>query len=159
MSSRPFRKALSGVTRPLRRGVAVFEAAVVLVVFLSILFVMLDLGLIVLYYNLLCDGASHLCREAIVHGSMSAPQETMWGPGTVTGNMADGSDYSGAIQQDLVSLTLKDVNYSLVWLSDANQPNDQVQATLTYQYTPMIPYVLGSEPITLKAVATMRVLH
>jgi hypothetical protein len=135
------------------------EGAIVLVVFAVMLFTMLDLGLMVLDYNLLCEGASHLCREAVVHGSMAAPQEASWGPATVSGNVSDGSSYSQAIQQDLVTLPLSEVSYSLQWPSDANQTGDQVQATLSYQYTPMIPYVLGSKAISLQAVATMRVIH
>jgi hypothetical protein len=142
-----------------RRGVAAIEAAFVLSVFLLILFVMIDLGLMVLDYNLLCDGAQQLCRQAMVHGSMAAPQETMWGPTTLQGNAGDGSQYSQSIQQDLTTLPLAKVSYQLEWSSGTNQPGDPVQATLTYQYSPMIPFVLGNKPISLEAVCTMAVDH
>jgi Flp pilus assembly protein TadG len=142
-----------------RRGVAAVEAAFVLSVFLLSLFVMLDLGLMVLDYNLLCDGAQQLCREAMVHGSKSAPEETMWGPTTVQGNAGDGSQYSQSFLQDLPTLPLSNVNYKLEWTNGTNQPDDPVQVTLTYQYRPMIPYVLGSQPVSLEAVCTMPVDH
>jgi Flp pilus assembly protein TadG len=142
-----------------RRGVAAVEAAIVLSVFLLILFVMLDLGLMVLDYNLLCDGAQQLCRQAMIHGSKSSPQETMWGPTNVSGNAGDGSQYSQSFQQDLPTLPLSKVNYTLQWPNGTNQPDDPVQATLTYQYSPMIPYVLGNKPIALEAVCTMPVDH
>lgn len=149
----------NGAKRRSRRGVSAVEGAIVLIVFSLILFTMLDLGLMVLDYNLLCEGASHLCREAVVHGSMAAPQEASWGPAMVSGNVGDGSSYSQAIQQDLVTLPLNEVSYSLEWASNANQPGGQVQATLSYQFTPIIPYVLGSKAISLKAVATMQIIH
>jgi Flp pilus assembly protein TadG len=142
-----------------RRGVAAVEAAIVLSVFLLILFVMIDLGLMVLDYNLLCDGAQQLCRQAMVHGSKSAPQETMWGPTTVQGNAGDGSQYSKSFQQDLTALPLANVNYKLEWPNGTNQPDDSVRATLTYQYKPMVPFVLGNQPISLEAVCTMPVDH
>jgi len=142
-----------------RRGVAALEGAIVLSVFILILFVMLDLGLMVLDYNLLTAGSASLCRAAMVHGSMAAPQETMWGPTTVAGNAADGTQYSQSFQQDLVTLPLKDVKYTLEWTSGTNQPDDQVRATLTYQYQPIIPFVLGNQGINLQSVSTMRVDH
>jgi Flp pilus assembly protein TadG len=157
--SRRAQKTLAGRGAAARRGVAAVEAAIVLSVFLLILFVMLDLGLMVLDYNLLCDGAQQFCRQAIVHGSKSAPQETMWGPSTVQGNAGDGSQYSQSFQQDLTTLPLAKVNYKLEWPNGTNQPDDPVQATLTYQYSPMIPFVLGNKPISLEAVCTMAVDH
>ncbi len=147
------------VSRPLRRGVAAVEAAVVLSVFLVILFVMIDLGLMVLDYNLLCDGAQQLCRQAMIHGSKSAPQETMWGPTAVSGNAGDNSQYSQSFVQDLPTMTLSKVNYKLQWSNGTNQPDDPVQATLAYQYSPMIPFVLGNKPIALEAICTMPVDH
>jgi Flp pilus assembly protein TadG len=142
-----------------RRGVAAVEAAIVLTVFLLILFVMIDLGLMVLDYNLLCNGAQQFCRQAIIHGSKSAPQETMWGPSTVQGNGGDGSQYSQSFKQDLTALPLAKVNYKLEWTNGTNRPDDPVQATLTYQYSPMIPFVLGNKPIALEAVCTMAIDH
>jgi len=142
-----------------RRGVAAVEAAVVLSVFLLILFVMIDLGLMVLDYNLLCDGAQQLCRQAMVHGSQAAPQETMWGPATVQGTANDGSQYSQSFRQDLATLPLDKVSYTLEWPNGTNQPDDPVQARLSFQYSPMVPFVLGNQPISLEAVCTMAVDH
>jgi Flp pilus assembly protein TadG len=142
-----------------RSGVAAVEAAIVLSVFLLILFVMIDLALMVLDYNLLCDGAQQFCRQAMIHGSKSAPQETMWGPTTVQGNAGDGSQYSQSFQKDLTALPLGKVNYKLEWPGGTNRPDDTVRATLTYQYNPMIPFVFGNKPIALEGVCTMAVDH
>jgi Flp pilus assembly protein TadG len=157
MIRRNSQKSVKGHTA--RRGVAAVEAAIVLSVFLVILFVMIDVGLMVLDYNLLCEGAQQLCRQAIIHGSKSAPQEAMWGPSTVQGNAGDNSQYSQSFQQELATLPLAKVSYTLQWTNWTNQPDDPVQATLTYKYSPMIPFVLGNTPISLEAVCTMAVDH
>ncbi len=156
--SSPARKPVLSL-RTARRGVAAVEAAVVLSVFLLILFVMIDLALMVLDYNLLCDGAQQLCRQAMVHGSKAAPQEAMWGPTNVQGNAGDGTAYSQSFSQDMATLPLSKVTYQLKWPNGTNQPDDPVQATLSYQYSPMIPFVLGNKPISLQAVCTMAVDH
>jgi Flp pilus assembly protein TadG len=142
-----------------RRGVAALEAAIVLSVFLVILFVMIDLGLMVLDYNLLCDGAQQLCRQAMIHGSLSSPEETMWGPSTVQGNAADGSQYSQGLDAELPTLPLSKVTYQMEWPNGTNQSGNPVQVTLSYEYSPMIPYVFGSKSISLKTVCTMPVDH
>jgi hypothetical protein len=90
---------------------------------------------------------------------MSSPEETMWGPSTVQGKAGDGSQYSQTFDSELPTLTLSKVSYQLEWTNASNQPGNPVQATLSYQYSPMIPYVFGSEAISLKAVCTMPVDH
>jgi Flp pilus assembly protein TadG len=135
------------------------EAAFVLSVFIVLLFVMLDVGLMALDYNLLCNGAEQLCRQAMVHGSMAAPQSTSWGPTSVTGDAADGSQYSQAFEGLLGTLTPSGVNYTLQWPSGNNQPDSTVQVTVTYEYSPMVPYVFGSKPLSLQAVCTMAIDH
>jgi Flp pilus assembly protein TadG len=142
-----------------RRGVAATEAAFVLSVFAVLLFVILDVGLMALDYNLLCNGAQQLCRQAMVHGSMAGPQSTSWGPTAVSGNAADGSQYSQAFQGVLATLSPGGVDYTLQWPNGNNQPESTVQATVTYQYSPMVPYVFGSKPISLQAVCTMAIDH
>ncbi len=146
-------------TRHPRRGVAVVEGAIVLVVFLLILFSMLDLGLLVLNYNTMCEAARRLARVAIVHGRMAAPAQTVWGPDSVGGNASDGSQYANALSPELVTFDLKSVNYSIQWPSGTNQPDDPVQVTLTYRYSPILPYVLGTQTIPIQAVSTMSVQH
>ncbi len=82
------RQSIRGAALPPSRG------RIVLIVFLLILFGMLDLGLLVLDYNTMSEAARRLARVAIVHGQMAAPAQTVWGPDTVSGTAADGSDYA-----------------------------------------------------------------
>ncbi len=142
-----------------RGGIAALEGVIVIVAFLVVMFTMLDLSLLVLDYNLLCDGADRFCRQAMVHGAKAPPLSTAWGPETARGNASDGSPYSEAFKGDLVTLSLADVTYSLEWPSGTNQPGDPVKAILSYRYAPMMPFVFGKKAITLQAAATMRVEH
>src|ERR1700722_15022211 len=89
-----------------RRGVAAGEGAIVLRVFLLILFGMLDLGLLVLDYNTLSEAARRLARQAIVHGQMAAPAQSVWGPATVNGTAADGTEYATALSPELATFNL-----------------------------------------------------
>jgi Flp pilus assembly protein TadG len=142
-----------------RRGVAAVEAAIVLSVFLLILLGMLDLGLLVLDYNTLSEATRRLARAAIVHGQMAAPAQTVWGPTNVGGTAADGTEYASVLSPELVTFQLSNVNYSIEWPAGTNRPDDPVQVTVTYQYPPIIPYLLGSQAIPIRAATNMSVEH
>jgi len=142
-----------------RRGVAAVEGAIVLSVFLLILFGMLDLGLLLLDYNTLCEATRRLARTAIVHGQMAAPAQTFWGPEAVSGTAADGTEYATALSPELATFNLSNVNYSIQWPAGTNRPDDPVQVTVTYQYPPIIPYLLGSQTVPIQAVTKMSVQH
>jgi Flp pilus assembly protein TadG len=142
-----------------RRGVAAVEAAIVLSVFLLILFGMLDLGLLVLDYNTLSEATRRLARVAIVHGQMAAPAQTVWGPTAVSGTAGDGTEYAVALSPELATFNLNQVNYSIAWPAGTNRPDDPIQVTVTYQYPPIIPYLLGTQTVPIRAVTNMSVQH
>jgi Flp pilus assembly protein TadG len=157
-SNKKFRRDRRG-SRSSRRGVAAVEGAIILSVFLLILFAMLDLGLLVLNYNTLCEAARRLARQAIVHGQMAAPVQTVWGPDQVTGTGSDRTDYAAALSPELVTFELGNVNYSIEWPAGTNRPDDPVQVTVTYAYQPIIPFVLGGSAVPIRAVTNMSVEH
>jgi Flp pilus assembly protein TadG len=142
-----------------RSGVAAVEGAIVLSVFLLILLGMLDLGLLLLEYNTLCEATRRLARAAIVHGQMAAPAQTVWGPAAVSGTAADGTEYSTTLDKELATFNLSNVNYSIQWPAGTNRPDDPVQVTVTYQYPPIIPFLLGSQTVPIQAVSNMSVQH
>lgn len=127
--------------------------------FLVIVFGMFDLGLLVLDFNTLSEAARRLCRQAIVHGQMAAPQMTVWGPSSVSGTAADATDYARALCPEMATFNLENVNFVIDWPDGSNQPDDRVQVTVTYRYQPMMPFVLGSAAVPLQVVTTMHVAH
>jgi Flp pilus assembly protein TadG len=135
------------------------EGAVVLSVFFVILFGMLDLGLVVLDYNTLTEASRRLCRQAIVHGQMAAPQMTVWGPTTVSGSAADGTAYAQALSPELATFNLNDVQFTIDWPDGTSAVDSRVQVTVTYAYQPMMPFIFGTTAIALQAATTMHVEH
>ena len=65
--------------RRLRRGATAIELAIVLTLFLTLVFGMLDLGIAVFRYHIVCEAARQGARQAIVHGKLSDKLGT-WGP-------------------------------------------------------------------------------
>ncbi len=154
-----FRGRRSRTTVPLRRGAAAVEGAVVIGVFLVVLFGMLDVGMAVLRQNTLSEGVRRLARAAIVHGSIARDTSTAWGPATLSGLASDGSGPAATIQPILIAMDASRVTFMLEWLDGDTQPDHRVRATLTYEHVPMVPLILGTAPINLSASSTMRIAH
>jgi Flp pilus assembly protein TadG len=142
-----------------RQGATAVECAIVLSAFFIILFGMLDLGLAVLDYNTLTEASRRLCRQAIVHGQLSSPQMTPWGPTTVTGTASDGTAYGQALSAELATFTLSEVHYTITWPDGANSYDSRVQVAVTYDYQPMMPSILGTSGIALQTATTMHIQH
>ena len=68
--------------RVCRRGAAMVEAAIILPVFLLLIFGMIDVGMGVFRNNLLSEAARHGARQAIVHGAFAPTgwDGGPWGP-------------------------------------------------------------------------------
>jgi Flp pilus assembly protein TadG len=142
-----------------RRGVAVVEGAIVLASLVIVLFGMLDLTLLVLESNTVAEASRRMCRNAVVHGQMASPQMTIWGPTSVTGTAGDGTEYAQALDPELVTFNLSNVNYTINWLDGSNQPGNRVQVIVTFNYQPMMPFLLGGSAIPISMDTTMQVAH
>jgi Flp pilus assembly protein TadG len=145
--------------RRARRAAVLVETALVLPVFLFIIFAALDLSLAVFRYNSLSAAARRLARQAIVHGALAAPQHTTWGPAKLTGTGADSSQPAQAIQPYLFTFNPASVQVQINWLDSDTQPDDRVQVTLTYPQTSLVGSLFGYGTLNLQAASTMRILH
>lgn len=142
-----------------RRGATVVEGAIVLSSLVIVLFGMLDLSLLVLESNTAAEASRRMCRTAVVHGQMASPQLTVWGPTTVTGTAGDGTEYAQALDPELVTFNLSNVNYTINWLDGSNQPGYRVQVIVNFQYQPLMPFILGGSAIPISMDTTMQVAH
>jgi Flp pilus assembly protein TadG len=142
-----------------RRGATVVEGAIVLGSLVIVLFGMLDLSLLVLESNTAAEASRRLCRTAVVHGQMASPQFTTWGPATITGTAGDGTEYAQALNPELVTFDLSNVNYTINWLDGSNQPGNRVQVVVTFQYQPLMPFLVGGSAIPISMDTTMQVAH
>lgn len=141
-------------TRVRRRGAALVEAALVLPVTLTSIFVILDLGLAATRSNSLSACARHAARMAIVHGERS--QEPL-GPQTWTGTLADDYPLAKVIRNCLLSMPPDDVSMTVTWPDDRIRDGDRVQVQLTFNHASILLDLFGEFELT--ATSTMRIVH
>lgn len=141
-----------------RSGAVTVEAAISLLVLLSILFAMFDMGLMVFQSNLLSLAARRAAREAIVRGSGIDPASA-WGPNQVTATASDGSAVAAIVSPYCVTMKTSGVNIVMTWPDGTNQVDDQVTVKLSYQRSAMTPLTSWMGTIKLNANATMQIVH
>jgi Flp pilus assembly protein TadG len=145
-----------------RRGAAVLELAIVLVVFILLTFGMFDLGLGVFRYHILTNAARQAARRAIVHGT-NANVLGVWGPSQVSVQanangtpIVDGS--ADGIQSMLILCDLEKTTITLDWIDHSNAVGSRVRATVISPYQPFMTMLL-LWPVTLEASSTMQIAH
>jgi Flp pilus assembly protein TadG len=143
-----------------RRGAALVELSFVLMVFLTLVLGMLDLGIGVFEYNIVSQVARAGARKAIIHGSMAPAAMGTWGP-TTYGPVAatDTNPIAQAIAASLPGLDPSKVTIEVEWLDSNNQPEKRVRVTVTYPFQPMMTFIFGSPTLTLSAVSEMPIAH
>ena len=154
------------VRRPVRRGVVLAEAAIVTLVFLTLLLGTVDLGLGVFRFNSISQAARFGARQAIVHGNLAATGVATgsgWGPwGPTTINQvatATGTPAIDAVRPMLVGCNLSDTHVKFEWLNNDNSPEKPVRVTVTTTYKPIMLWVFGNVTINLQATSTMLIAH
>jgi Flp pilus assembly protein TadG len=142
-----------------RPGASLVETALVMVVFLTLLLGMLDLGLGVFRNNILSQAARQTARQAVVHGSLSS---VPWGPSTYGPVTADDNGaIATALRPYLVGLDPSTVTVQVAWPDGGNAPDQdcRVRVTVSTPYRPMMTFVFGNPTYTLSATSTMPVAH
>src|SRR4051794_39760537 len=128
-----------------RRGASLVEAVLVLLIFLTFILSMMDLGLGAMRRNVICEAARQGARQAIVHGKL-APSP--WGPAsgaypgqnpyTVTADNSSDA-IAGAVRPYLATLDPGTVTLRVQRLDGHNDStlDSRDQVTLSCPYTPM----------------------
>lgn len=135
------------------------EAAIVLTVFLTLVFGGIDLALGVFRYNAISEAARRGAREAIVHGKGAPPQRTAWGPATWTGTADSPGDIPAEVRPVLVGMEPAAVNLRIEWPDGSNAAQKQVRVSVSTVYRPVLPGLVGWSEIPLTATSTMRIAH
>src|SRR5437867_11102723 len=116
-----------------RSGAAVVEATIVLGIFFTLVFGMLDLGLGLFRQNLLSEAARQGARQAAVHGSLapSSWNGGPWGPATIdTTADATGVPLVDAARPFLVGFDLAQTHIKAEWIDGSNGVEDRVRVTV-----------------------------
>ena len=148
---------LQAVHQRSRSGAALVEGAIVLTVFLTIIFALFDLGLAVMRENTLAEGARRLAREASLRGEKAAVDRTDWGPIRRIESADDNTELATAARSKLLMVDPGAVQIDVIWPDGRNRPGDRVTVVLTYEHHTTLPFLFGSEPLQLRGESTMRI--
>jgi hypothetical protein len=142
-----------------RRGAAMLEGAIVMTVFLTLIFGMLDLSLAVARYNMLSQAARQVTREAIVRGSLAPPTRTAWGPGTFTGTAASQHEIAGIVRNSLPGINPDDLTIRATWPDGGNSEMMRVRVELVLNHRLLMTWIFTDQRIQLTANSTMLIVY
>jgi len=162
-----------------RRGAALVEAAIMTSLFLSLVVGMLDLGIALFRMHVASEAARQGARNATIHGYYAPNGSTMnaWGPTpeyypalTSQSLYATASSYTvradtasdelaATIRPYLVGLDPSTVTIQIQWPDGDNDLANRVTVSVSAPYQHLIPFVFGTDTITLSAASTMSIMH
>ncbi len=124
-------------------GQAMVEFAMVVTVYLLLLFGIMMMTLSVYYYNTVCSAAREAVRYAIVHSPSSASPAT-----------------TAQIQQiainNAVNLVSSQLTVTVSWPADANLPSQKdAEVNVSYQYQLHVPFMSA---VTMTVASTAQML-
>ena len=155
--------------RSIRSGVVLAEAALVTLIFLFLLFVVIDFGLGVFRQFTISQATRSLARQTIEHGvnaptsGSSSPAVDFggpWGPSTVTINNVASSGLPEAtfVKPKLYACDKANTTVTITWPDGTNKVNSPVVVKITTPYQPILTRLFGGT-ITLQADSTMLIAH
>lgn len=122
------------------RGSTMVEGALCLMVFLMMIFGIMDFGRAVFAYNSISWAAREGARYAMVRGSSS-------------GHQATATDVKNYVLSRTVGMVSSDIGVSTTWNPDASA-GSTVSVAVTYSFTPFGPY-MPAGPLSLKSTSKM----
>jgi Flp pilus assembly protein TadG len=162
-----------------RRGAALVEAAIMVSLFLLLVFGLLDLGIALFRMHVACEAARQGVRNAIVHGYLSGNNSTMnaWGPtpsyypALTSRSLYSGSTFydvqaayasdelAGTIRPYLSGLDPSTVTIQIRWPDGDNNPGNRVTVTVSAPYRHFVPFLFVDDTVTIGASSTMTIVH
>jgi Flp pilus assembly protein TadG len=146
-------------TRPGRRGAAMIETAIVLLVLLTMVFAMFDLGLAVLRRSIVAHSARQVARQASVHGTMGESRRGQWGPEALSMAANADDEIAAAARRYMSGLDLEQTTLELEWPDGDSEPESRVRVTVSTRHQPFVGFVFGSGAWTLSSSTTVQINH
>lgn len=116
-----------GRRRPRQSGSAIVEGALVFLVFMVIVFGLMEFGRMVWSYTQVANGAREATRYAIVHGSAS-------------GSTASVSQIQGIVTSHSPGLDASNITTNVTFTPDQS-PGSTVKVAVTYKFYPLTPFI------------------
>ena len=132
------------------------ETALVLVLFLILVFAMIDLGIMVARSQALSEAARSGARSAIVRGELA---NSPLGPSAMSGVASDNNAIAIAVRSHLMLMDPENVNVNVTWPDGSNKINKRVHVTLNADFTPITTFIFGSPTWTLSGDSEMHIAH
>lgn len=133
------------IRRKNQRGQATIESALSLLVFLPVLFGIIEFGHLIYTYNYVHYMARDATRYASVRGSTSASPATSASIETYVRNQA-------------VAMVPSDIAVATAFANDSNAPGSSVTVTVSYPFPGLIGWVMPSAP-TVVSRSQMKILQ
>lgn len=115
-------------------GQSATEFAMVLPLALTILFAIVEFGLIIQGYNFATNSARDAVRYAIVHGATSV-------------NPATATDIQNLVDNEANGIDTNNLTITTTW-TPSNQPGNTVKVQVTYAFEPLYPLFKASLSLT-----------
>lgn len=145
-----------------RRGATAVEVSLILLLFLTAIIGMFDLGIAVFRRHTLAEAARQGARQAIVHGSC-ADRLGPWGPATIgpapLSTVAAEHEIGPIIQASLPNSNPDEVAVQVEWPDGNNDFEQTVRVDLSEPYRPIAGFIFGGVELQLHASSEMRIAH
>ena len=122
------------------RGAVVLEFGLAFLIFLSVVYGIMEFGRIVACYNIISGAAREGARYASVHGSAS-------------GSAATATDIQGVVRNWALGMDTSAVTVTTTW-SPGNAPGGQVRVLASYAVAPFTSLILKNS-ITVQSSSQM----
>ncbi len=148
--------------QPNRRGVTTVETAFVIMVFLTIIFGMLELSIAIFRYHVVSQGARQGARLAIVRGEFATPLG-QWDPAVLGSPHTVAADHNTdvvalAVRRYLTGVDTAQTTLSVTWLAGNNDLHSPVRFRVSTTHQPFVTFLFTSN-WTLVGESTMPIAH
>jgi Flp pilus assembly protein TadG len=141
-----------------RRGAALPELAIVLLVFLTLVFGMFDLAMMLARQQSLAQAARNGCRAAMVRGEYSDVLGKS-GPTAYSGTANDSNSIAQAVKSQLLLMDAANVRLSVTWADNGNEVGQRVKVSASADFTPITTFIFGSPTWTFTGSSEMMIAH
>lgn len=142
-----------------RRGATLVELAISLLVLLSCILALIELGMLVLRNQQITEVSRHVARAVSVRGNLANRLGTL-GPSALSGNASDGTAIGTLISNRLAVPNLGSVTYTVTWIDGGNDARDdhRIAVSVSYPHNSIMSF-FGSRSWALQASTTVHVVH
>ena len=144
-----------------RRGATSAEMALVIMVFLTLVFGMLELAIAIFQYHVVSQTARHGARLAIVRGEMAQPLGE-WDPSVLgnpyTATLSDNAAIPNAVRQYSSGIDPQQSTVRVAWPDGNHELESPVQVRVTTVHQPFVTFLFTSN-WTFVGQSTMPIAH